>query len=343
MDPGMSLPPKPQDPWHHAWRVVGLSREIGARPRAVTLDGHGHVLWRDRSGTVAMLEDRCPHRGAPLSQGRVCDGAIACPYHGWQFDAAGRCTAMPALAHPAGDVRVPAMEVCEAGGFVLARAAGQAPSTIGLPMPPLSGGHVRLLRQDVVSTIADVAENALDTTHTSIVHAGYLRAADRMARVQPDVRTGPDWIEAHYPPQAAPSGFLGVIAGGQRYGICDRFRAPGIAEIEYSHNGRVVFAVAFHFTPSVPGTVAIHAAIHAPGHPGWGRPWAAIKTALARVALLKVFGEDTAMLKAVSLNRARFGQSRPLIMPQDLLRAGIDAILAGRVPRQPDHVPEILI
>jgi phenylpropionate dioxygenase-like ring-hydroxylating dioxygenase large terminal subunit len=307
------------------------------------LDGVPRVLWRDGAGRAAMLEDRCPHRGAPLSQGRVCDGAITCPYHGWRFDGAGRCLAMPARPAPDGDVRVPAMEVCEAGGFVLARAAGQAPSSAGLPMGALPGGHVRLMRQTVISTIADVAENALDTTHTSIVHAGYLRAPDRLARVQPEVHTGPDWIEARYPPQAAPSGFLGAIAGGQRHAICDRFRAPGIAEIEYSHNGRVVFAVAFHLTPSTPGTIMINAAIHAPGASGWPPAWAAIKTALARIALMKVFAEDTAMLKAVSDNQSRFGPSRPLIMPQDLLRAGIEAILAGRPPRQPDHVPELLI
>jgi pheophorbide a oxygenase len=54
------------------------------------------VIWKDpASGSWSVLEDRCPHRLAPLSEGRVEAGAgregLMCSYHGWSFDARGAC------------------------------------------------------------------------------------------------------------------------------------------------------------------------------------------------------------------------------------------------------------
>ncbi|MET0501808.1 MAG: Rieske 2Fe-2S domain-containing protein, partial [Candidatus Binatia bacterium] len=54
------------------------------------------VLFRDKQGRVGLLEDRCPHRGASLSYGRVEERGLACPYHGWLFDAKGNCLETPA-------------------------------------------------------------------------------------------------------------------------------------------------------------------------------------------------------------------------------------------------------
>ena len=53
------------------------------------------VLFRDAEGRPGALIDRCPHRFAPLSLGRVCDGAVECAYHGLRFNAAGACMHNP--------------------------------------------------------------------------------------------------------------------------------------------------------------------------------------------------------------------------------------------------------
>ena len=53
------------------------------------------MLMRDNGGKVSALLDRCPHRFAPLSRGRMVDGAIACTYHGLAFDGHGRCVVNP--------------------------------------------------------------------------------------------------------------------------------------------------------------------------------------------------------------------------------------------------------
>ena len=59
------------------------------------VDPSGSVNLLAFQGRVQVADDRCPHKGARMSRGRVCDGALVCPYHGFRFDGAGRCTHMP--------------------------------------------------------------------------------------------------------------------------------------------------------------------------------------------------------------------------------------------------------
>ncbi|MEO1147167.1 MAG: aromatic ring-hydroxylating dioxygenase subunit alpha [Cyanobacteria bacterium J06638_22] len=55
------------------------------------------ALYRDRSGAVHAIEDACPHKGVELHKGKIEGDRIACPYHGWEFDAEGSCAHIPYL------------------------------------------------------------------------------------------------------------------------------------------------------------------------------------------------------------------------------------------------------
>jgi len=73
------------------------------RPTPVTVLGERLVIWKPKnSENYQVFSDRCPHRLAPLSEGRVDDrtGNLMCSYHGWQFDKAGNCTAIPQAEKP---------------------------------------------------------------------------------------------------------------------------------------------------------------------------------------------------------------------------------------------------
>lgn len=69
-------------------------------PHRLELLGEPLVLWWDHESKVwATMSDACPHRLAPLSEGRVDeDGQIECPYHGWSFTSEGECTKIPQAA-----------------------------------------------------------------------------------------------------------------------------------------------------------------------------------------------------------------------------------------------------
>src|SRR5688572_15938744 len=79
------------------WHPVAAAEAVADAPFPARLLGQDLVLWRDAAGAVHAWPDRCPHRGARLSLGRIEDGHLECPYHGWQFEASGRCIHVPAL------------------------------------------------------------------------------------------------------------------------------------------------------------------------------------------------------------------------------------------------------
>ncbi|MGD1992937.1 MAG: aromatic ring-hydroxylating dioxygenase subunit alpha [Anaerolineae bacterium] len=79
------------------WYVVMDSSQVGARPVGVTRMGEKLVFWRDDSGQVSCLRDRCAHRGVELSKGQVLhNGRLQCPFHGFEYDTSGRITRIPA-------------------------------------------------------------------------------------------------------------------------------------------------------------------------------------------------------------------------------------------------------
>ncbi len=79
------------------WYALTGSANVGEAPVAIERLGERIVLWRDPHGAIHAQEDRCPHRGARLSQGRVVEATIGCPYHGIRIDADGRIASVPAL------------------------------------------------------------------------------------------------------------------------------------------------------------------------------------------------------------------------------------------------------
>lgn len=77
------------------WYPVLESVRLAKKPIKIKRFGDFFALWRDATGTPRALPNACPHRGASLSEGRVRDGEIECPWHAFRFDGTGRCTQMP--------------------------------------------------------------------------------------------------------------------------------------------------------------------------------------------------------------------------------------------------------
>ncbi|MEJ2408853.1 MAG: aromatic ring-hydroxylating dioxygenase subunit alpha [Novosphingobium sp.] len=75
----------------NAWYAAAWSDEIGREPLARTFLDEPVVLFRDTDGAPVALTDRCPHRFAPLSKGKLVGDAIECPYHGLRFGSDGGC------------------------------------------------------------------------------------------------------------------------------------------------------------------------------------------------------------------------------------------------------------
>lgn len=94
--PGGSDPTvfEPQEAWYPIYYVEDLNKSKLSR---FTLLEKDLVIWWDNSvDTWQVFEDLCPHRLAPLSEGRINEeGLLECPYHGWAFSGTGDCEAIP--------------------------------------------------------------------------------------------------------------------------------------------------------------------------------------------------------------------------------------------------------
>ena len=104
------------------WWPVAITSDLADFPRrAVRLLGEDLVVFRDGSGRYGLLDRVCPHRGASLAYG-ICEAdGLRCGYHGWLFDADGRCLEQP--GEPPGStfheqITVRAHRVEELGGLV---------------------------------------------------------------------------------------------------------------------------------------------------------------------------------------------------------------------------------
>jgi len=78
------------------WYVAMDSTQVRDRPVGVIRMGEKLVFWRDSSGKVNCLRDKCAHRGVQLSKGKVIGDHIQCPFHGLEYDSSGKVTVIPA-------------------------------------------------------------------------------------------------------------------------------------------------------------------------------------------------------------------------------------------------------
>jgi phenylpropionate dioxygenase-like ring-hydroxylating dioxygenase large terminal subunit len=161
------------------WYVAATSEEVPKdRPLSVRMLGLDFVLFRS-GDHVVCLPDVCCHRGGMLSDGQLHGDCLACPYHGWQFDASGRCVHIPALgpdARPPKRARVDSYPTQEKYGWVWVF-LGDLPESERPAIPDLlpefdDREHWRLVpyRFEAAANWVRMEENSLDTIHTSFVH-----------------------------------------------------------------------------------------------------------------------------------------------------------------------------
>lgn len=101
----------------NAWYVACTPDEIAAKPLGRTICNEKIVFYRAEGNQVAAVEDFCPHRGAPLSLGRVCEGKLVCGYHGLVMGCDGKTVSMPGQ-RVQGFPKVKAYPVVEKYGFI---------------------------------------------------------------------------------------------------------------------------------------------------------------------------------------------------------------------------------
>lgn len=233
------------------WHPVALSSDVGEQPHAAALLEHPLVLWRDSTGGVHAWADRCPHRGAKLSLGRVCGDRLECPYHGWQFATSGHCEHVPALPEfvpPAGHM-ARAYFCVEQYGLIWVRMAASH-TTAAPALTAFAAERDAELRKincgpyDVATSAPRIIENFLDMAHFGFVHEHWLgsRAATQIA---------------DYKVQSTPTGLLAT--GCKAWQPQSNLHSKEPALVEYTYEVTAPYAAVLTKVPdaaSMAGTVA---------------------------------------------------------------------------------------
>lgn len=163
----------------NCWYMAGWSNELPeGRLLSRTFLGERVVLFRDGESKVKAVQDRCPHRFAPLSRGKVVQGALECGYHGLTFDGSGHC-----IRNPHGPIssnmavrHYPMIEAYRALWIWMGEPERASPDMLrdlsflgDSPDSAFSSGH---LRGD--GNYQLFADNILDLTHADFLHASSL-------------------------------------------------------------------------------------------------------------------------------------------------------------------------
>ncbi len=113
----------PLYPFPDGWYVIGESDDIrvGKLIEKIWM-GEQIIVWRGTEGTVCVADALCPHPGShlgPTAGGKIRNGNLVCPFHGFEYDVTGQCVATP-TAPPPRSARLRRFETAEVNGFVFA-------------------------------------------------------------------------------------------------------------------------------------------------------------------------------------------------------------------------------
>jgi phenylpropionate dioxygenase-like ring-hydroxylating dioxygenase large terminal subunit len=170
------------------WYAIAFSHEVEqGRPFARKCMDEPVLLFRDSDGRIAALYDRCPHRGLPLSQGKVLGHSVECPYHGFQFDRTGRCVLIPTqerIPRVASTHSYPVVEQMQFVWIWMGDPANADPALVpsyeqlgcGESDHNVSWHFEPYFMMEIKANYSLLFENLLDTSHISFLHIGGIDA-----------------------------------------------------------------------------------------------------------------------------------------------------------------------
>ena len=164
------------------WHPIAAAAELDEKPtKPVRLLGEDLVLYKDKSGTIGLIDRFCPHRRVDLSYGIPEENGLRCMYHGWMMDETGQCIEQPfeETVRPDGrfkeKVKIAGYPAQELGGLIFAY-MGPQPAPL-LPNYDILAQKNGVLRELFVAELPvnwlQCMENSVDPVHLEWLHGVY--------------------------------------------------------------------------------------------------------------------------------------------------------------------------
>lgn len=316
------------------WFVVARSAEVGAIPIAVVAFGRPFALVRHPELGVLAFEDRCPHRGAPLSLGRLGPHGLTCRYHGWTFGADGHCRSLSGAgaSQPDTAIRVPIFPVRERDGLIWI--SGKESNPLALRALELDPSRQRFSGQyHWRAPILEAQENFLDALHTPFIHPGIVRSGSHRAAVKVVLQKTGDGFMVDYSGQPRQTGWLFRLFESPRASERAYFSGLCMAQIEYRYQSGWAVWISLYFTPETETSTHIFATLHVAGR--WAPAW--LMRMLVVPLLKRVGRQDQFILEKQELARRQFPERRYVVTELDIARPYLEAAWNGREAQMPER------
>jgi phenylpropionate dioxygenase-like ring-hydroxylating dioxygenase large terminal subunit len=166
----------PRDQWYVAAYGSEIEHDLFNR----TICGEPILFWRTRDGAVTAMPDRCVHRRFPLSQkpSRLVDDQVVCGYHGFTYDAGGKCVAVPGQTRIPRTARLLPYPVVEQDSFVWVFIGDPANADASrIPRAPwlVSPDYTTVAGMEPLNARYELlVDNLLDLSHETYLHGGYI-------------------------------------------------------------------------------------------------------------------------------------------------------------------------
>jgi len=319
------------------WYVAAQSSDLhpGALLSRVLLGQH-IVLFREAAGAAVALADRCIHRNAPLSLGRVENGLLRCGYHGWTYNGEGRVVEIPSLGDPEkiGNRCATRYDVREQEGYVYVRLASSSEQLEPFAMPKhgVAGyRHVRLVHP-FRNTVTNCVENFVDVPHTAYVHPITFRAPRRRPIDAQVVRENGS-VTVAYENEVHRGAFRWFLSpNGHKVRHTDRFLMPNVTSVEYDFGPSRHLFITSQSVPVNEGETIVYTDVTF----NYGI-WNAVARPLVARRARRIIGEDVEILRAQREVIEREGEQFTH-SPIDVVHLFIESIRhdleSGRDPRR---------
>jgi phenylpropionate dioxygenase-like ring-hydroxylating dioxygenase large terminal subunit len=308
------------------WHPVARASELKDKALARTLMDVPLVVFQGSDGPAVFM-DRCPHRGTALSGGRVREGAIECPYHGWRFGSDGACRAVPGstTVPEASAQRLPVMT---RAGLIWTSLVAEPDPFPALP-PEMDDDRLDQFWWVPAASearVLDAVENLLDPAHPHFLHPRLVRAPDKRREVQVTLRLGPGGGEARYVEADTALTWLPRLFEGSRTHATGRYFAPATGQVAFENQKGLSLAISVVFAPESANRTRPYA--HFATRRGWMPAW--FKRAVLIGFHIPVLRQDQRALAAQARAIARFGGHDYHVGPLDLFGPTIWRLANGR-------------
>jgi phenylpropionate dioxygenase-like ring-hydroxylating dioxygenase large terminal subunit len=231
-----------QEKYNLQWYVIGRANNfLSNKPYPVQIWNSKYVVWKNRTGEFTALDDACTHKGAALSSGKICNGNIACPYHGYEFNVNGTLSKVPGICfRPSPVYNLNKYNVVEKNGWVymntmtaldqevLKKDNASFNSTENIYIEPEieKGCSVVHLDMEYNCYSRVLSENSLDIMHIAFVHTfGNAKRPEPVREIPPSL-IGPNHYRSTYFYEAGEESVARKVFGVKELVIENEFILP---------------------------------------------------------------------------------------------------------------------